>query len=1515
VDSTPPTRPVIDVPVQNGTVGSARPTFSGTAQNAAGLTVSLRLDNSTTIATNVPVTGGDWTWPWPASPAAILPDGPHVVVATVTDAAGNESPPSEVRAFVVDADAPDEPTILAPAGSFVKRRTFTVAGTAEAKGVVTVAASLFDGSLYQPVQSIDRTVDDTGAWSVDFDVSGSALATNGRSLRVTATVRDGAAPPNTSPVATRNFTLDLLGPTVDIASGPPQRTNARGVVFTFTASEQTSFFECQLDSGSFALCLSPHSVTVTTPGPHELCVQATDLAGNTTDSNDVACRSWTLDEAAPTHPVVTTPSETAAPMDESTPLFEGTAEPGSTIQLYLNGVPLGSDTTPNPVMTTAGGAWSARPATARPSGFYVLTATARDAAGNVSSFSAGRAFTLDRDDPPSPVFTAPAEASHVRTARPKFTGTAEPNSTVILAADGPLALGQASANGNGVWTLDLANSGPNLPEGVRTVTAVARDAAQNTGVSATLTLTVDLTDPTAPVLTWPPAHTLPAPPPRTREAMPVIRGTAEPGAHIAVSIDGVEAGTATADASRNWTFTPLARLSDGAHTVTATARDASGRVGPVSASRAFTVDTTGPGKPVITLPAAHAYVNTLRPRFEGRAEPSSTVTVLVDSNTVPAVTVVAGTATADAQGQWGFQVPEASPLSEGLRSAEAYATDDLGNQGGNSEVTLSFTVDVTAPVAPLVESPADGAPVASTSPVISGRAESGSTVSVFLDGSSVAVGTTTAATTQDGLAGAWSFRVPGPLAQGGHTVRARATDRATNSHTENSISASQSFTVDTLAPNTKILSGPPLVSASTAAKFVVRALVQETTNVDGDVVAFEISRDGRGFIECVLGSSASDCTVQKNTDPLFPLDAYVITLTEPFEVRQDHRVLISARDPAGNRDPTPDAYAWRVVDGVLTIGIKFGPDPITSDNTSTFVFESQRPGAIFTGTMGITDGGTPESFRVVSGQDTITFPVTDGGVPDGGGPVLVDGDYELKVRAVNPDNASDQTGEGLYRWTIDTVRPSAPILNVDGQQDGGTVWVNTSTPTFRGTAEPRSTITILNNSRQVGEAITDDMGKWSLLLATGLTQGEYTTFSARATDRAGNTSGSVAGPEVIIDQTPPTVGVTSGPLSQTNLQIAPFTFSRSELVRSFQCSLDNAPFVVCGTNEDPGKTYNDANLLSEGPHNLALKATDLAGNETVRVVNYTWRVDLTPPIVTIATKPPEQSGSANSRFTFTANETPVTYRCSLDGSGFGECSQTYVPPPQDDGPHVLRVQAQDSAGNSMPAPVEYHWVVDTGAPAAPVLQDPAVGRPVGSTKPVFRGTSEPNSTVTVLVDGVAVATKQVIDGLGRWDVASDVDLTEEGHTVRLVAQDRAGNQSEPSDPVSFVVDVTGPNTVIQSGPESRIRSTSATFVFSSEEGATFECSLNRGAFEPCPADGVFSGLEEGGQSLEVRAMDAAGNPDKTPAVYSWRVYLGSDIRTRGGGLSCSSTQGGSGASLALLGLSGLVLLRARRRRR
>lgn len=80
-----------------------------------------------------------------------------------------------------------------------------------------------------------------------------------------------------------------------------------------------------------------------------------------------------------------------------------------------------------------------------------------------------------------------------------------------------------------------------------------------------------------------------------------------------------------------------------------------------------------------------------------------------------------------------------------------------------------------------------------------------------------------------------------------------------------------------------------------------------------------------------------------------------------------------------------------------------------------------------------------------------------------------------------------------------------------------------------------------------------------------------------------------------------------------------------------------------------------------------------------------------------------------------------------------------------------------------------------------------------------------------------------------------------------------------------------PDTGIVSGPRGSSWSTSAALTFISPvQGATFQCSLDGGAWSACASPQTYAGLSQGGHAFQVRAVSSGGT-DPTPASLSWTV--------------------------------------------
>ena len=89
------------------------------------------------------------------------------------------------------------------------------------------------------------------------------------------------------------------------------------------------------------------------------------------------------------------------------------------------------------------------------------------------------------------------------------------------------------------------------------------------------------------------------------------------------------------------------------------------------------------------------------------------------------------------------------------------------------------------------------------------------------------------------------------------------------------------------------------------------------------------------------------------------------------------------------------------------------------------------------------------------------------------------------------------------------------------------------------------------------------------------------------------------------------------------------------------------------------------------------------------------------------------------------------------------------------------------------------------------------------------------------------------------------------------------------------VDDTPPDTAIDSAPATPSGSSGASFTFDgtdTETGvASFQCQLDTGGFSACTSPQSYSSLGDGEHTFQVRAIDASGNVDATPASFTWTI--------------------------------------------
>lgn len=510
-------------------------------------------------------------------------------------------------------------------------------------------------------------------------------------------------------------------------------------------------------------------------------------------------------------PVILVPAD-GGTVSTQRPLILGRGEPNALITV------LEGSMTVCTASVDPSGTWSCTPNTDLAIGAHQIVASQwKD---TVTLVSLPVDFTIDLGALASPTLVTPPPGSVINVTRPTLSGTAAPGSTVTV-SEGGTTICSGVTSASGIWS--CVPTSP-LAEGPHPfdLTSTLGGRTSNGGPDV---ITVDLTAPTIDIV-------LPASGTVTSDSTPEISGTTEANAKVKVYEAGTLLCSTTADAAGAWSCSPTTALSEGLHSVHATATDAAGNVSAPDVTD-FIVDTTGPSV-LITGPSEGAILRTGTPTLVGTSEPGATVVVTEG-------TTVVCTASTDASGTWSC-VPT-SPLAQGPHPVTATATDGAGNAGPTD--TQSFSIDSTAISTPVLTGPLK--PVMNPMPVLTGTSDPNVTVTVSLAG-----GGTVCVAVAD-ASGNWSCTPTSPLADGPNDLVLVATDGV-----DTSAPGTGTVTVDTTAPLAPLIVRPGSTPTSNTRPTIGGTAEPNTTvtvrGPTGDVIC-TARVDAAGNWACVPTSS------------------------------------------------------------------------------------------------------------------------------------------------------------------------------------------------------------------------------------------------------------------------------------------------------------------------------------------------------------------------------------------------------------------------------------------------------------------------------------------------------------------------------------------------------------------------------------------------------------------------------------------------------------------------------------
>jgi hypothetical protein len=172
-----------------------------------------------------------------------------------------------------------------------------------------------------------------------------------------------------------------------------------------------------------------------------------------------------------------------------------------------------------------------------------------------------------------------------------------------------------------------------------------------------------------------------------------------------------------------------------------------------------------------------------------------------------------------------------------------------------------------------------------------------------------------------------------------------------------------------------------------------------------------------------------------------------------------------------------------------------------------------------------------------------------------------------------------------------------------------------------------------------------------------------------------------------------------------------------------------------------------------------------------------------------------------------------------------------------------------------------------GPPDTTILSGPPPETQASSARFEFRS-DEQGATFQCRLDGAAP-----VPCASPWDYSG---LSGGSHSFEVTAIDVAGAADPTPATRSWTVnpalpDTRAPETSITYGPVSTYANTARFEFTSDEDGGTFSCRLDAGAWGVCFSPSHYSALPPGPHTFSVRATDPAGNTDPSPAPWSWTV--------------------------------------------
>ncbi|MYM39404.1 Ig-like domain-containing protein [Duganella qianjiadongensis] len=764
---------------------------------------------------------------------------------------------------------------------------------------------------------------------------------------------------------------------------------------------------------------------------------------------------------------------------------------------------------------------------------------------------------------------------------------------------------------SGSWSVSsISTSG--LGDGTYHVYAMTTSAtgSLSSSRSAALDVTLDKTAPTITVgsmalsadtgssasdfITSSAAQTISATLSSAKGASDTLQGSLDNG-NSWTSLNAMLSGT-----SLSWTGVTLSA----SNTIKLRVVDAAGNAGS-TASQAYTLDTSTPSAPSAPVMSAASdsgsnhsdgISNNTTPTITGTGESGATVRLYdSDGSTELGSANVSG-------GNWSIT---SSTLSSGSHNLSAKQTDAAGNTSTASS-NLSIEIDTTAPSAPAL----------SATTVQQSSATSGATIATISASDSHSISYALATGNGSNDADNGSFSVSGSalqaasnLSAGTYAIYLQATDVAGNA-------SYQSYTINVVnAPAISSIAraGGAAASVAASASSVSYTVTFDQSVTGVDLSDFSLTTSGNASATLAsLSGSGSTYTVTLNTlggDGTLRLDLK----SSGTGIQNASTVAITGGYTSGasyTLDHTaPAAPATPAMNAASDSG-NSSSDAITSNTTPVFSGTAEASASI-----SLYDGAT--LLGTASADGSGNWSIT--------GSTLAPGGHSITAKATdaagNVSNASNTRAV-----TIDTSASAPAGLALAAASDHGSSnsdrVTNLATPQITGSAEAGASVRLYDTdgTTVLGTATADNSGNWSIS-SSSLVNGSH-SLSAKQTDVAGNVSAASSTLSVTIDLATPSApsapqlasASDSGTQGDNHTDITtPSITGTAEAYATVRLYDSDGTTVLGSTSADGSGNWSiSSSALGLGLHNLSVRQTDLAGNQSATSATLGITIDSPP---------------------------------------------------------------------------------------------------------------------------------------------------------------------------------------------------------------------------------------------------------------------------------------------------------------